>query len=427
VRPLPLALYRIAASAGGWPIRQFLRRRLRLGKEDPVRLAERMGKAGVPRPPGPLVWVHGASVGESLSALPLIEALRRARPAVDVLVTTGTVTSAAMLAERLPRGVLHQYVPVDRPPWARAFLAHWKPDTVLWIESDLWPNLLGEVAARRIPAVLINARMSERSFRRWRFLARGSVRRLLGTFSHCLAQSEPDGERFRRLGARGVACLGNLKAAAPPLPIDEVALGALRRDWGERPRWLAASTHDGEEMLCARLHRSLAATHPELLTVIVPRHADRGVVIAAALRAEGFRVAQRSLDERVDAETEIYLADTMGELGLFYRACPVALIGKSLIGRGGQNPVEPARLGCAVLYGPHMDNFPEVAPALEEAGGAIRVADEAALGAELRRLLSDPATCSGIGRNGLRYAENQAGAVERMLEVILPQIPDGAV
>lgn len=427
MRPLPLALYRAAAAAGGWPIRQFLRRRLRLGKEDPVRLAERMGQAGIPRPPGPLVWVHGASVGESLSALPLIEALRRARPAADVLVTTGTVTSAALLAERLPRGVPHQYVPLDRPQWARAFMAHWKPDTVLWVESELWPNLLGEVAERRVPAVLVNARMSERSFRRWRRFAPGSARRLLATFEHCLAQSEQDAERFARLGARGVACLGNLKAAAPPLPVDEAALDRLRRDWGERPRWLAASTHDGEELLCARVHRRLAGDHPGLLTVIVPRHADRGGAIAAALRAEGFAVAQRSLDEPVDAATDVYLADSMGELGLFYRICPIAVIGKSLVGRGGQNPVEAARLGCAVLYGPHMDNFPEVAPALEAAGGAVRVADEAGLEAALRRLLSDPAERRRIGHDGLRYAEAQAGAVERMVEVILPLIPDSAL
>lgn len=424
VQPLPLALYRLFAAAAGAPIAGFLRRRLRRGKEDPVRFGERLGRPGLPRPPGALVWVHGASVGEGLSALPLIAALQAERPDVDVLVTTGTVTSAAILAGRLPQGVLHQFVPVDRPQWARAFLAHWKPDLVLWLESDLWPNLLAEVADRGIPAVLVNARMSERSCRRWRYFAPGSVRRLLSVFRQVLAQSERDAERFRRLGADRVGCVGNLKAAAPPLPVDAEALTELRRQVAGRPLWLAASTHDGEEALAGRLHRGLAPRHPGLLTVVVPRHAQRGAAVAAALSGDGLRVARRSAGERLAADTDIYLADTMGELGLLYRVAPVAFIGKSLIGRGGQNPLEAARLGCAVVYGPHMENFPELAPALEAAGGALRVEDEAGLDAALDRLLGDAEPRRRVAAAALRHAEAEAGTVERMLQAILPLLPE---
>lgn len=421
MRPLPLAIYRAATDAAALPLRLYLRRRLARGKEDGERLAERLGRARRPRPEGPLVWIHGASVGESVSAIPLIESLLRQRPDVSILVTTGTVTSAAILAQRLPAGVIHQYVPVDRAAWAGAFLDHWKPDAVLWLESDLWPNLLAAVRQRGIPATLVNARMSDRSSARWLRWAPGSARWLLSAFARCLAQSETDAERFRRLGAKDVACLGNLKASAEPLPVDEGELARLRRILGKRPLWLAASTHDGEEALAGRVHRRLDRS--DLLTVIVPRHPPRAAAIAAALAADGLVVARRSLGEAPRPETQVYLVDTMGELGLLYRLAGIALVGKSLLGTGGQNPFEPARLGCAVLFGPHMENFSEAAAALVSCGGAIEVADEAPLAATLARLLDDPAECHRRGEAARAYAEAQAGAAERVLAAIGPLLP----
>ncbi len=421
VYPLPLVLYRTATHAAALPLRIYLDRRLRRGKEDAARFGERLGRAGQPRPVGPLLWLHGASVGESLSALPLIDALRHHRPELQILVTSGTVTSAAILGERLPVGVVHQYVPVDRPLWVRRFLDHWRPDLVLWLESELWPNMLAEIRARQVPAVLLNARMSETSCRRWIRWAPGTIRWLLATFARCLAQSEADGGRYRRLGAGDVACLGNLKAAAAALPADERALAALRAEIGTRPLWLAASTHAGEEAAVAAVHRRLA--RPGLLTVIVPRHAGRGPEIAAELRSAGLRVARRAAGEAPTAGCDIYVADTMGELGLFYRLAPIAFVGKSLVGRGGQNPLEAARLGCAVLYGPHMGNFAETAAALVDAGAAVTVADEAALARAVGTLLDDPEARRHQGSAARAFAEAEAGTLQRVLAAIAPLLP----
>lgn len=425
MRPLPLALYRTLTDAAAVLIRLYLHRRLQHGKEHAERFAERLGRAGRPRPPGPLVWLHGASVGEALSALPLIDALRRRRPDVSVLFTTGTVTSASILESRLPPGVMHQFVPVDRAPWVEAFLDHWRPDLAVWLESELWPNTLAAVAARRVPALLVNGRMSEASCGRWKRWAPATVRHLLATFAACLAQTGADAERLRHLGARDATCVGNLKAAAPPLPADEADLAALRSAVGGRPRWVAASTHPGEEALMGRVHGRVARHHAGLLTIIVPRHAQRGSAIAEELRAQGLSVARRGAGEPIGAATDIYVADTMGELGLFYRLGDLAVLGKSLIGRGGQNPLEATRLGCAVLYGPHMENFPEITAALEAAGAARVVADEAALARAVDALLADVSTRRAMGEAGRGLAEGEAAVVDRILDRLVPLLPVG--
>lgn len=410
VQPLPLALYKTLTTVGGLPIRLYLQRRLKRGKEHPERFPERLGRPGRPRPPGPLAWLHGASVGEALSVLPLIDELRRRRPDLSILLTTGTVSSAGLLGERLPAEVIHQFVPADRPRWVTSFLDHWRPDLAVWLESELWPNALSALAARRVPAVLVNARMSETSFARWKAWAPATVRHLLATFNACLAQTSADAARLRQLGAREVACLGNLKTAAPPLPADEGRLSDLRAAVAGRPLWLAASTHPGEEALAGRVHRTLAPRHPGLLTVVVPRHPERGAEIAGELRAQGLSVARRAAGEPPAAATDVYIADTFGELGLFYRLCDLVLIGKSLVGRGGQNPLEASRLGCAVLHGPHMDNFAEIVAQLDGAGAARAVAGEAGLAAALDGLLQDAALRGGMGAAG-RAAAGAADAV----------------
>lgn len=421
MRPLPLALYRTLTDAGAGLIRLYLRRRLRRGKEHAERFGERLGRAARPRPAGPLIWLHGASVGEALSALPLIDALRRSRPEVTVLVTTGTVTSANVLEQRLSAGVIHQFIPVDRAPWVNAFLDHWRPDLVLWLESELWPNTLAALGLRRVPALLVNGRMSEVSCARWKRWAPATARHLLAAFSACLAQTAADADRLRHLGAREAVCVGNLKAAALPLPADEQALATLRRSIGQRPVWLAASTHPGEEALMGRVHGGVATGHPGLLTIIVPRHPERGPAIADDLRAQGLRVARRAAAEPITSETQVYLADTMGELGLFYRLAAVAVMGKSLVGSGGQNPLEAARLGCAVLYGPRMENFREIAAALEAGGAARVVADEAGLAETLGRLLSDPAVCQTMGEAGRALADGEV--IDRILDRVALLLP----
>jgi 3-deoxy-D-manno-octulosonic-acid transferase len=409
-------LYRALTVLGGPLIGLYLKRRMARGKEDPARFGERLGRPGLPRPEGRLVWLHAASVGESLSLLPLVERLV-ARPGWRVLMTTGTVTSARLMAERLPQGAVHQYVPVDRPAYARAFLDHWRPDLVLWAESDFWPNLLEAIRRRKLPLVLVQGRISPRSFAGWQ-RARGFIGRMLSGFTLCLGQTPGDARRLAALGARKVNCLGNLKMAVPPLPADDDALDCLRAALGDRPLWLAASTHAGEEALAARIHRALAGRFPGLLTVIVPRHPERGGAIAAELAAADLRVGLRSAGAMPDGD--VYVADTMGELGLFYRLAPVVFVGKSLIASGGQNPFEPARLGAAVLFGPHMDNFPDMAPAMVAAGAATQVADETALTEAVAALLADPALLAARRAAASAWAESEAGVLDAVVGALSP-------
>jgi 3-deoxy-D-manno-octulosonic-acid transferase len=377
-----LALYgglgRLATPA----LAMHLRRRARAGKEDVARLGERFGVDDRPRPPGPLVWMHAASLGESLSVLPVIERLVADPPPLAVLLTTGTRSSAALMAERLPPGALHAYAPVDTAPALRRFVAHWRPDATVLVEQELWPMLLARSPA---PRLLVNARLSERSARNWaRFpsIARAQLRR----FDRILAQSEADAARLRRLGGATVETPGNLKDAAPPLPVDAAELDRWRGALAGRRVWIAASTHPGEEAAVARADATLRSALANLLTVVVPRHPDRAEAIVGAL-------ARPDLRRLADAgppgpETGILVVDRFGALGLFYRLAEVAFVGGSLIPHGGQNPLEAARLARPVLFGPHMANFAEAAAALT-AAGAARAVDADGLAAAAAAWLTD--------------------------------------
>jgi 3-deoxy-D-manno-octulosonic-acid transferase len=416
-------LYRTLTVLGGPLIGLYLKRRMARGKEDPARFGERLGRPGLTRPEGRLVWLHAASVGESLSLLALVERLA-ARPGWRVLMTTGTVTSARLMAERLPPGVLHQYVPVDRPSFVRAFLDHWRPDLVLWAESDFWPNMLDGIRRRAVPLVLVQGRVSPKSFDGWQ-RARGFIGRLLSGFTLCLGQTPEDAQRLAALGARQVDCLGNLKMAISPLPADEAELARLRGATAGRPLWLAASTHPGEEILAGRVHQALTERFPGLLTLIVPRHPHRGAEIKADLAALGLEATLRSAGE--DMNAAVHIADTMGELGLFYRLSPIVLVGKSMpeaASGGGQNPFEPAQLGAAVLFGPRMDNFPGMAPAMVTAGAAQAVADADALELALAALLSDPEELARRRAAATAWAAGGAEALEAVLGALDPLLSD---
>jgi 3-deoxy-D-manno-octulosonic-acid transferase len=402
-------------------------------------LAQRRG-LGAARPPGRLLWLHAASVGETLSLLPVLAALVERAPDLTLLLTTGTVTSARLLDQRLPAAlsgrVLHRFVPLDVPAWGERFLAGWRPDAAAFVESELWPNLLGAARARGAPLALVNARMSERSARRWQ-RAPGLARQVLSGFRLVLAQSEADAERLRALGTPQVRCLGNLKDAAPPLPADPAALAALRQAIGERPVWLAASTHAGEETEVLAAHRSMATRLPSLLTIIAPRHPERGAAIAAEAAGAGLAAMQRSAGLLPVKGTEIYVADTLGELGLFYRLAKVALVGGSLVRHGGQNPLEPARLGCPILLGPHHWNFAEPVARLAAAGGAVLIPDPAAarpsppgaasFGA-LAAAALDVLTIPGRGENMAKAAAAaiapQTGLPGQVAEALLELLPD---
>ncbi|RMD64644.1 MAG: 3-deoxy-D-manno-octulosonic acid transferase [Alphaproteobacteria bacterium] len=416
----------MAAGAATPAVRHHLRRRRARGREDAQRWRERLGHAGVARPPGPVVWIHGASVGESLSALPLIARIRRDWPDLNVLVTTGTVTSARLLAARLPEGVIHQYAPVDLPAAVTRFLAHWRPDLGMVLESEFWPNLLDAAQRQGIELILVNGRVSARSYATWRRL-RPVIARLLDRFALILAQSEEDAGRLAALGARAPRCLGNLKFAAAPLAADPAVVQKLRRALKERPCWVAASTHPGEEEEIATAHAILARHHPGVLTIVVPRHPHRGPEIARALRHRGLRVARRSGgDETPPPGTDVYLADTLGELGLWYRLAEIAFVGGSLVPKGGQNMLEPARLGCAVLCGPHTANFQRVAEAMLATGGLRRVADAPELAASVSTLLRDSDTRTAMIAAAEHFAEAQSSVLDAVTAALAPHLDRAA-
>jgi 3-deoxy-D-manno-octulosonic-acid transferase len=417
--PMTLRVYRKLSSAVAPLTPALIKRRLKQGKEDPARIGERRGVSPDIRPHGPLVWIHGASVGEVLAAAGLIEKLRALN--IRILLTSGTVTSAAVVAKRFPADIIHQYVPYDSPRYVARFLDHWRPSLALFIESDLWPNLILSSAARRLPMVLINGRMSQRSFPRWRRVA-GTISALLGRFDACLAQSPVDAERFAALGSRNVITTGNLKLDVPAPPVDPARLERLMAVTRGRPIIVAASTHPGEEEILLEAHRALAGIFPTLLTVIVPRHPHRGEAVGRTVIAFGLHGSLRSHEDLPTATTDIYVADTMGELGLFYRLAPIVFMGGSLVEHGGQNPIEAVKLGASVVHGPHVYNFTDIYAALDAAGGARRADTREALVKQLGQLLADPAAREASVAAAERVIEQLGGALDSTLAALEPYL-----
>jgi 3-deoxy-D-manno-octulosonic-acid transferase len=419
VLPMTLRVYRRLSSVAVPLAPALIKRRLKQGKEDPARVGERRGLSEDVRPHGPLVWIHGASVGEVLAAAALIEKLRALN--IRILLTSGTVTSAAIVAKRFPPDIIHQYVPYDSPRYVARFLDHWRPSLALFIESDLWPNLILSSAARRLPMMLINGRMSHRSFPRWRRVS-GTISALLGQFEVCLAQSRVDAERFTMLGSRNVVVTGNLKLDVPAPPADFTKLERLMSVTRGRPIIVAASTHPGEEEILLEAHRTLGAIFPSLLTVIVPRHPGRGEAIARMIGGAGLHASLRSREELPTATTDIYVADTMGEMGLFYRLSPVVFMGGSLVPHGGQNPIEAIKLGASIVHGPHVFNFADVYEALDGAGGARLVETREALVKQLGQLLADPGARNSVLAAAERVVSQLGGALDRTLAALEPYL-----
>lgn len=430
------ALWRAAATFAAPALPLWLGRRAARGKEFPARLGERRGIAGLKRPAGRLLWLHAASVGETQSVLPLIARLRETRPDLAVLLTTATVTAARLVGDRLGERaadpertgllpghpwLIHQFAPLDVPAWIAAFLDHWRPDAAGFVESELWPNALSALRSRAVPVALINARLSPRSFARWR-LAPGLARRLLRSFALVLPQSAGDAERLARLGAT-VSPPGNLKLATPPLPADETERARLAALFAGDPAWVAASTHAGEEVQVLAAHRRALAAIPSLRLILAPRHPERGAEVAEAARAAGFVASRRSAG--ADPDGPVWIADTLGELGLLYRLGLGAYVGGSLIPRGGQNPLEPARLGLPVAFGPDMGNFAEIAAMLRAAGAASEVGDAAGLAAWAVRLVREPAWRAEAGRAAATAAAAHAMVLDRMAEGLLRLLPAG--
>jgi len=417
--PITLKLYRgstrVAAPFAG----MLLKRRLKRDKEDPARVAERRGIASMRRPRGPLVWMHGASVGEILSLMPLIDRIRA--NGLSILLTSGTVTAARIAERRLPKGVLHQFVPLDSPAFIHRFLDYWRPGLILLAESELWPNMIVEAARRGAPIVLINGRVSKRSFKRWKLFGR-TASALLAHIDLCLAQDGEDAERLLQLGAQRVFTTGNLKFDVPPPPADPMTLSALQRATRGRAIVLAASTHPGEEKIMIEAHRRLRRTMPNLLTIIAPRHPERGADVVGEAEEAGLVAMMRSRARVPDGGIEIYVADTIGELGVFYRLAPIVFVGGSLVKHGGQNPIEPAKLNCAILHGPHVSNFATIYAELNRARGAATVSDVDSLTTSIERLLDDPDLGRRMAEVAHTTVQRLGGALDRTFAAIEPYL-----
>lgn len=414
-----LSTYRWAGAAAYPLVGTYVAWRASRGKEERGRRRERYGYPGCARPHGPVVWVHAASVGETVAVVPLIE--RIAGFGINVVLTTGTVTSAQVASERLGDRVIHQYVPLDLKPAVSRFLSHWVPDLAIIAESEIWPMTILELGARRVPQVLVNGRLSDRSFASWKkrpFVAEA----LFENLSHVVAQSETDGERFLALGARPVTVSGNLKVDTEPLPVDENALARLQGEIGPRKTWAAVSTHEGEELAAGEVHALLRPRHAGLLTIIVPRHPERAEALEAELAAKGLKIARRSRSDRIIFDTDILLGDTIGEMGLYLRLTEIAFVGRSLTSEGGQNPIEPAMLDTAVLSGRNVQNFREAYKRLIAGGGAKLIRDRDMLAGAVNYLLSNPDKRRDMMAAGAATVGDMRGALGHTLKALEPYI-----
>lgn len=421
-----LTIYDRVTRAGGPLLELLLKSRLRRGKEDAVRLPERMGRPSRTRPQGRLVWVHAASIGEAQSAMILIEAMGKMSPDITIMVTTGTVTSASLMERRLPAFALHQYAPLDNPLWVASFLDHWKPDLAFWMESELWPNTLLQLKRRDVPTVLVNARLSDKSYRNWSY-AKDAARKIVRCFALILAQTEKDAGHYRALGAQNVVVSDNIKYSAQPLGHDPLALSALKLAIGDRPVWVYASTHAGEESLACRIHKTLQEKIPNILTIIVPRHPQRREEIAGVCFENGVKYTLRSNNTALPAiDDDIYIADTLGELGLFYTLCDIAMIGRSFSddGGGGHNPVEAAQLGCAVVTGPQNQFQRQLYDDMQSGNAVIEVRSEEELAGVLNELLSNVQKLAEIKTRTTLFASRKSHIVDGVLEKLAPFLHD---
>lgn len=381
---------------------------------DPARLPERMGHPSAPRPGGPVIWVHAASVGEVASVMDLATELAQDADA-SLLITTTTQTGAQTAVRRMPKGAVHQFQPIDTTASVTRFLDHWRPDLALFVEADLWPRTIAACTARAIPMALLNARPSrsrQKAPRLWRAL--------LSPMAVITAQTPDTAAGLVALGlnADRVTCPGNLKADLAPQPVDAGALAALRDGFGDRPVWAAVSTHPGEEALLLDAQAGLGPNAPAL--ILMPRHPERGPEVAQLIQSRGMAMAQRSTGARPNAQTQVYLADTLGETGLAYALTGLVFLGGSLLpGPGGHTPFEPAAAGAAILHGPHVDNFADAFAQMNAAGAARQITDAEDLAKAITQVIASPARAQ-MQQAAHDFMQGQRGARERSLALLHP-------
>lgn len=400
-----------------YAIQPYINKRLKNGKEDIARHNERLGNTKLPRPEGKLIWFHGASVGESLSMLPLIDKLLKENQNYNIMVTTGTITSAELMAKRLPARAFHQYIPIDNPKFIQSFIQHWQPDIALWFESEFWPAMLGEIKKNNIPLILVNGRVSDKTFKRWK-LFRFISKELLSCFSLCLGQSDEDARRLKIIGAKKSLCLGNLKYAGFNPPIDEKKKANILEQIGQRTIWGVISTHNNEEEQIGKYISQMKLQFPDLLTIIAPRHPQRGSEIQQQLNALGLKTALRTKQEKITPETDVYIADTIGEVGIWYDIAPIIFIGGSLIPHGGQNFIEPCRFHDAVLVGPFMHNFTDAMNRAKKADAVIQVQNAEDLIQQTLTLLQNENILKAQQEKAYNWATSEAKVLAGISDVI---------
>lgn len=371
------------------------------------RSCEKLGHATQPRPSaGPLVWLHAASVGESLSVLALITRMGQILPTAHFLITSGTATSAKLVAQRLPPRTVHQFAPLDAPRPVKRFLNHWQPDAAIFVESELWPQMLRRTHATGARMALVNARMSEKTVAFWAEWPQ-AARYIFDVFALILTQNDAMAQNMIRMNApaervaRGV----NLKSMSGPLPVDASALQEVRTTLADRPIWVASSTHEGEESAVLSAHRQLLKRFPGLCLILAPRHPERGDIVEQLIASDGLSYRRRSRGEAPGGQ--VYLADTMGELGLWYEMAEIVFLGGSLLPIGGHNPFEVAQAGAAVLTGNHVAAFAETYALLETEGAARIIADGDDLAARVAVLLTDPDELAAMTSAAQRFTATQ--------------------
>lgn len=417
-----MLIYRILSVALYPVLELYLFWRVYKKKEDKKRLKERFGHATIFRPKTPIIWLHAVSVGETNSALILVDELLKNFPTASILFTTTTITSASVVAAKLPAfegRVMHQFLPIDSYFCVKNFFEFWRPEIAIFVESEIWPNLIGVAFEYEVPTFLVNARMSEKSAAKWSFAKFFGIR-IFDYFSAIFAQSEKDQERFQKLTDKEITYFGNLKSQAQSLGFDPEKLAALKSKIGGRKFWLAASTHKGEEEAVLQAHQILKKDFPDLLTILVLRHPNRADEVKPLFNSQKF--AQRSRSENIENDTQIYLVDTLGELGLFYSLANFAFIGGSLVKVGGHNPFEAIKLNCGVISGRNVKNFQEIYAQLEAKNACVMVDSSAMLAAQVKEFLQNEKALQVLNKNAaevILVSENIAGEIVERIGFIL--------
>ena len=340
-------------------------------KEDPLRFKEKLGFYSKKKLKGKLIWFHGASVGEILSVIPLIEKLEKNKQIKQILITSNTLSSSKILSRLKLKKTIHQFLPIDTDYNTNKFLSYWDPSIAIFIDSEIWPNMITNIKKKKISLMLINARITKKSFTKWNFFP-SSAKKLFQNFDMCLSASLESKNYLKLLGAKKISYIGNLKFTQSEKTADELSSN-IKKFFLTRKIWCASSTHELEEKICANIHKKLKIKYKNLLTVIIPRHIHRTKKIIKEIKELNLKIHLHDSRKKIDKETDIYLVNSFGQTQSFFKACKTVFLGGSIIEHGGQNPLEAAKYGCQILHGPNVWNFKEIYNLLEVHGMSNKI------------------------------------------------------